>query len=93
MCVNIMLVIKEVIFKIPKLWLWKPFRGHNRRSEGHGMKAIAPGKLSYLFQVHPSLHGLTGSAVQYFLAEPSPDPIIRFNTFELTPSTAYWGLC
>ena len=78
MCVNIMLVIKEVIFKIPKLWLWKPFRGHNRRSEGHGMKAIAPGKLSYLFQVHSSLHGLTGSAVQYFLTEPSPDPIIRF---------------
>ena len=77
MSVNVMLVIEEVIFEISKLWLWKPFQMHNRRPECHGMKAIAPCKLRNLFQVHPSLHGLTGSAVQYFLTEPSPDPIIR----------------
>ena len=77
MSVNVMLVIKEVIFEIPELWLWKAFQMHNRRPEGHGMKAIAPGKLCNLLQVHPSLHGLTGSAVQYFLTEPSPDPILR----------------
>jgi hypothetical protein len=51
---------------------------HHRWSKGHSMKTIAPCKLRYLFQVHPHLHGLTGSAVQYFLTEPSPDP-----TFDL----------
>jgi hypothetical protein len=84
MSVNVMLVNKRVFIEIPKFWLRKPFQMHYSRPEGHSMKTIAPRKLRYLLQVHPSLHGLTCSAVQYFLTKPSPDPIIR-----LSDSSAY----
>ena len=72
-----MLVIEKVIIEIPELWLRNPFQMHHRWPEGHSMKAIAPCKLRNLFHVHPHLHCLTGSAVQNFLTEPSPDTIIR----------------
>lgn len=75
MSVNVMLVIEKVIIEIPELWLRKPLQMHHRRPEGHSMQTITPCKLRYLFQVHPHLHCLTCSAVQYFLTEPSPDPI------------------